>query len=45
MLIILQTAIFYLAVLLASGLVFIWCSFWAYRFIDLEDHGQIDQSK
>ncbi|KAI3317966.1 hypothetical protein HD806DRAFT_513256 [Xylariaceae sp. AK1471] len=31
-------AIFYLVGLFISGAVFIWCSFWAYRFVQLDNH-------
>jgi len=37
-----KTAIFYLAVSASSGAIFIYCSFWAYRFIDLDKMVNID---
>ncbi|KAI1317487.1 hypothetical protein F5Y16DRAFT_414611 [Xylariaceae sp. FL0255] len=33
-----QAAIFYLVVLVASGAVFVWSSFWAYKFVNLDGH-------
>ncbi|KAK3321369.1 hypothetical protein B0T19DRAFT_478482 [Cercophora scortea] len=33
-----KASIFYIVSFILSGAVFVWCSFWAYRFIDLEDH-------
>jgi len=37
-----KTGVFYLAVLALSGAIFIYCSFWAYRFIDLDKMVGID---
>jgi hypothetical protein len=31
-----ETAIFYLAVSFLAGGIFVYCSFWAYKFIDLD---------
>ncbi|KAK0636778.1 hypothetical protein B0T17DRAFT_485085 [Bombardia bombarda] len=32
-----KASIFYLVSFVASGATFVWCSFWAYRFIDLDE--------
>ncbi|KAI1159333.1 hypothetical protein F5B18DRAFT_655767 [Nemania serpens] len=31
-------AIFYLSTLIASGAVFVWSSFWAYKFVNFDEH-------
>ncbi|KAI1753775.1 hypothetical protein F4782DRAFT_68040 [Xylaria castorea] len=34
-------AIFYLATLVASGAVFVWSSFWAYKFVSLDEYEEL----